>query len=161
MGNDTFEYLFLHLISNNTQSTNCFLSIRLFMARNLRVALYYSDSTTETVNWYSNPFNKKVSLLNSIYWVENWSILKKLFPHNKVIKKCYSFKLFLRQGEAIAEVKEEEPGKPDKPGGGGTSTLTIVSVVGSILLILNLVLLYFYCKRRAAKHLFGKSVYYF
>ena len=50
MGNDTFEYLFLHLISNNTQSTNCFLSIRLFMARNLRVALYYSDSTTETVN---------------------------------------------------------------------------------------------------------------
>ena len=60
------------------------------------------------------------------------------------------------KGEAIAEVKEEEPGKPDAPGASGTSTLTIVSLVGSILLILNLVLLYFYCKRRAAKHLFGK-----
>ena len=67
-------------------------------------------------------------------------------------------KTFCGPGEAIAEVKEEEPGKPDSPGGGGTSTLTIVSVVGSILLILNLVLLYFYCKRRAAKHLFGKSI---
>ena len=61
-------------------------------------------------------------------------------------------------GEAIAEVKEGEKGNPDPPRDESSSTLTIVTVVGSILLVINLALLYCYLRRRAAKHLFGKKL---
>ena len=65
--------------------------------------------------------------------------------------------IFTLPGEAIAEVKEEEPGGTAPAGKPGSSTLTVVAVVGSILLAFNLVLLYCYIKRRAAKHIFGKN----
>ena len=64
----------------------------------------------------------------------------------------------LPPGESIAEVKEGgEGGGGSSPPPGGSNVLTIVTVVGSILLVLNLGLLYCYIKRRAAKHLFGKQ----
>ena len=67
------------------------------------------------------------------------------------------FFTLLRVGEAIAEVKEEGKDGGEAPGGSsGSATITIISVVGSVLLVINLVLLYCYVKRRAAKHLFGK-----
>ncbi len=59
-------------------------------------------------------------------------------------------------GETIAEVKETGGAPADSPPPGGTSFLTLLTVVGGLLLALNLALIYCYLRRRAAKHLFGK-----
>ena len=48
---------------------------------------------------------------------------------------------------------------PDSPPAGGTSLLTVLTVVGGLLLALNLALIYCYLRRRAAKHLFGKRAH--
>ena len=61
-------------------------------------------------------------------------------------------------GETIAEVKETGGAPADSPPPGGTSLLTLLTVVGGLLLALNLALIYCYLRRRAAKHLFGKPV---
>lgn len=70
---------------------------------------------------------------------------------------CVPFHAHLT-GETIAEVKETgNGGGPDDPDADGFSLLTIVMVIGGILLAVNIALLYCYVKRRAAKHLFGKT----
>ena len=75
----------------------------------------------------------------------------------------FSFFFFLlfhaarHAGETIAEVKETDKGPPDAPPAAGNSLLTILTVVGGILLAVNLALIYCYLRRRAAKHLFGKQ----